>query len=206
MGRRSNHTPEQLRELVLRSAYAVIAENGLAGVSAREIARRIGYSPGTLYNLFDGLDDLVLQVEGLMLDELDRKLADLPAEGSADVQLNQLVEAYLAFGRERPKLWNLIAQHSLLPKMSVPSWYSEKLERIVGRVEAVLAGCMPPPAQPHEVRRVALVLWSSLHGLTSIATAEKLSSILNGSVDLLATELTSVFLAGLRRGPKTGSI
>lgn len=206
MGRRSIHTPEQLRELVLRSAYGIIAEKGLSGISAREIARRIGYSPGTLYNLFDSLDDLVLQVEALLLDELDRKLAELPVASSPDEQLNRLAQAYLGFSREHPKLWNLIAQHSLPPKSTVPSWYSERLERLVGRVETALAGCIPLKSHSQALRRSALVLWSGLHGLTSAAAAEKLSSIVSSSVDILVNELVTTFLAGLREKAKTGGL
>ena len=40
MGRRSTHTPDQLRQLILDAAEAIIETNGLAGLSAREIARR----------------------------------------------------------------------------------------------------------------------------------------------------------------------
>jgi len=44
MGRRSTHTPQQLRELILNAAQEIIQSLGLAGLSAREIARRIGVS------------------------------------------------------------------------------------------------------------------------------------------------------------------
>lgn len=206
MGRRSNHTPEQLRELALRSAYNIIAESGLTGVSAREIARRIGYSPGTLYNLFESLDDLVLQVEGLLLDDLDRRLAELPSSPSPDENLNRLALAYLGFSREHPKLWNLIAQHSLPPKMGLPAWYSERLERLVGRVETALADCITPPPQPQAVKRPALALWSSIHGLTYVTTSEKLSGTMNNSVELLAKDLVSIFLTGLREKIRTGDV
>ena len=60
MGRRSTHSPQQLRELILDAAQEIIDVHGLAGLSAREIARRIGYSPGTIYNMFDNLDDCLL--------------------------------------------------------------------------------------------------------------------------------------------------
>ena len=58
MGRRSSHTAEELRELILDASTALISEGGLASLSAREVARRIGYSPGTLYNVFENLDDV----------------------------------------------------------------------------------------------------------------------------------------------------
>ena len=75
MGRRSTHTPQQLRELILDAAQDIIEAQGLAGLSAREIARRIEYSPGTIYNMFENLDDVVLHVEARVLDALDQRLS-----------------------------------------------------------------------------------------------------------------------------------
>ena len=60
MGRRSQHSPEVLREMILDAAEAIVAEGGLTLLSAREIAKRIEYSPGTLYNIFQNLDDVVV--------------------------------------------------------------------------------------------------------------------------------------------------
>jgi len=51
MGRRSIHSAEELRELIIQAATDIVERDGLAGLSAREIAKRIGYSPGTLYNV-----------------------------------------------------------------------------------------------------------------------------------------------------------
>ena len=87
MGRRSIHTAEELRELILKAATELIESDGLAGLSAREVARRIGYSPGTLYNVFDNLDDLVLTIEARLLDRLAARLAEVPSASSPQEQL-----------------------------------------------------------------------------------------------------------------------
>ena len=83
MGRRSTHTPQQLRELILDAAQDIIQVQGLAGLSAREIARRIEYSPGTIYNMFENLDDVVLHVEARVLEALDKRLSALLQDGNA---------------------------------------------------------------------------------------------------------------------------
>ena len=203
MGRRSRHTPEQLRELAIQSTRQIIAEVGLAGVSAREIARRIGYSPGTLYNLFDSLDDLVLEVEAALLDKLDRRLAELPAEGSQRHQLGQIAHAYLSFSREHPKLWNLIAQHEIPPNSDVPPWYSERLERVVDRIERALAGSASPN-NSQSLKRSARVVWAGLHGIASLSTAEKLSSLTHDSAYVMADDFIETYLAGLQERDRSG--
>lgn len=172
----------------------------MAGISAREIARRIGYSPGTLYNLFDSLDDLVLQVEALLLDTLDRRLAEIPNDSSPDAPLNRIAQAYLSFSQEHPKLWNLISQHEIAPDMAAPSWYTERLERLLNRIEDALALQMPENGENAEsLKRSALVLWAGLHGLTSLSTTDKLSSIASNSVDVLVNDLVNTYLAGLQK-------
>lgn len=197
MGRRSRHTPEELRKLAIQSAHQIIAEEGLEGMSARALARRIGYSPGTLYNLFDSLDELILEVEALLLDDLEDRLSNLPAEGSPADQLRQIARAYLSFGRENAKVWNLIAQHQVAPD-TVPAWYSERVERLVNRIERALAS-YPSPLRDNaqSLRQSARVVWAGLHGIASLSTAEKLSRIAHAPADELVDDLIETYLAGL---------
>src|SRR5262245_54767769 len=101
MGRRSTHTPQQLRELILDAAQDIIETHGLAGLSAREIARRIEYSPGTIYNMFENLDDVVLHVEARVLDSLDHRLTAVLKRGEALGGALALAHAYLAFTHEK---------------------------------------------------------------------------------------------------------
>ena len=81
MGRRSIHTPDELRELIIAATTEIVEQDGLEGLSAREIAKRVGYSPGTLYNVFENLDDLLFIIEARLLDELAGRLADTDASG-----------------------------------------------------------------------------------------------------------------------------
>ena len=67
MGRRSQHTPEELRELILTATRRIVEERGFRALSAREIAREIGYAPGTLYNMYENLDEILLRVEARVL-------------------------------------------------------------------------------------------------------------------------------------------
>jgi AcrR family transcriptional regulator len=198
MGRRSIHTPEQLRQLILDAAAAIIEANGLAGLSAREIARRIGYSPGTIYNMFENLDDVVLNVEGRVLDALDERLsAELAKGGDQTTLVMRLAQAYLSFTSERPKLWNLLFEHYMPGGSDTPPWYQEKLERLMSRVEAAVAPIYPPDAVL-ERQRAARVLWASVHGITSLSTANKLANVTTEAAALLVSDLINNYLAGVK--------
>lgn len=196
MGRRSTHTPQQLRELILDAAQDIIDAQGLAGLSAREIARRIEYSPGTIYNMFDNLDDVVLHVEGRVLDALDNRLASVLQDGDPAGKTVRLAHAYLDFTHEKPRLWNLLFEHHLPANAQLPAWYQQKLEGLMARVEEALAPLFPAGKEADR-QRAARVLWAGVHGITSLSTADKLSVVTTESAGRLIDDLVGTYLAGL---------
>ncbi len=198
MGRRSTHTPQQLRELILEAAQEIIQSQGLAGLSAREIARRINYSPGTIYNMFQNLDDVVLNVEARVLDALDARLtAVLKSDGDTTGRIERLAHAYLSFTQENPRLWNLLFEHHMPAGTDLPSWYQQKLEGLMGRVEEALAPLFPAGREADR-QRAARVLWAGVHGITSLSTADKLSIVTTEGANRLIDDLVGTYLAGLR--------
>lgn len=199
MGRRSSHTAEELRELILEASTELINEGGLAQLSAREVARRIGYSPGTLYNVFQNLDDLVLTIEGRMLDRLSAKLAQVKTSGSPSDHILEMARVYLRFTHDHPRLWNLLFEHHLPANQDIPGWYQQKLNGLMGHVEAALAPMMPN-ADKDRVRRAASVLWAGVHGITSLSTADKLSTVTADGASALVDDLVRTYLHGLATG------
>ena len=206
MGRRSNHTPEQLRKLILDAAQAIIEDQGLSGLSAREIARRVSYSPGTIYNMFENLDDVILNVEARVLDDLLERLnSSLEGQDPSDEAVLTLARNYLDFTHERPKLWNILFEHYMPDGADVPPWYQEKLESLMGCVETALSSHFTNPADNEARRRAARVLWTSVHGITSLSTTNKLSIVSSETAAQLVDDLIRTYLAGLRnRGATIG--
>jgi AcrR family transcriptional regulator len=213
MGRRSSHTPQQLRALVLDAAQEIIEAQGLGGLSAREIARRIGYSPGTIYNIFANLDDVVLNVEARVLDALERRLgeAQQPSNGTAEGdqaagnggRLIRIARAYLLFTQEKPRLWNLLLEHHMPAGAELPPWYRQKLEGLMVQVERALAPCFAP-GEEAERQRAARALWAGVHGITSLSTADKLSVVTTETAERLIDDLVATYLAGLTGRRKEG--
>jgi AcrR family transcriptional regulator len=203
MGRRSLHTAEELRELIIGASTELIEEAGFAGLSAREIARRINYSPGTLYNSFENLDELVLIIEGRLLDRLLERLSTVPEVSDLRERVQNLAACYLQFSSENPKLWNLLFEHHMPAERMVPDWYLAKLEALMAKVEDVLvplAGGMDAQA----LRRSARVIWAGVHGISSLSAAEKLAIISTDDAGVLVHDFVKTYLAGLEhRGAKT---
>lgn len=198
MGRRSAHTPDELRRLVLDAAEQIIEDGGLAGLSAREIARRIGYSPGTLYNLFQNLDDLILRVEARMLGALDERLAAALDGNSGEEAVRRFAHTYLQFSRERPGLWNLLLEHHVPHSYALPQWYRDRLQAPIGRLEVALAPIVGS-GDGVRAKRSARALWAGLHGVAALSTTNKVGQVTIEAANELADDLVETYLAGVRR-------
>ena len=113
MGRRSDHNRQELEELILATGADCVEEQGLAGFSAREVARRIGYSIGTIHNVFGTSDRLIAAINtrsfGLWATALQEKLDSV---GDGD-RIAALVDGYFDFARNRTNLWTAIYDHRL---------------------------------------------------------------------------------------------
>ena len=201
MVRRSTHTAEQLRELVLQAATDLIEEHGLSGLSAREIAKRINYSPGTLYNIFENLDDLIFRVEERVLDHLDDQLNTASTTQSDEDQIRKIVDVYVQFATRNPKLWNILLQHQLSNRNSVPAWYQEKFDRVQSRFEAALAAVSGPAADETDIKASAKALLYSIHGVTALSTANKFAELTDTNTAAIVNNLITTYCNQLANSP-----
>ena len=202
MGRRSDHSREELYEMALSAAREIAGEFGLDGLTIRRIAGRIGYSHGTLYNLFDDLDELIIRLNGRTLDDLYEALAAVPGDSDPEAGLLALAQGYIAFTRANAKLWNLLFEHHLPGDRLLPDWHHQKIARLLGLMD----GCLVPffgPGREAERNHTARVIWSSLHGMCSLETGKKL--IPGETSEAMATSLVKIYLAGLRTSTPEGA-
>ena len=114
MARRSDHSRDEIREMALSAAERIIVEHGHDGLTARKVAIEIGYTVGTLYLVFDNLDDLIIHINGRTLDRLNQRMADGKTQNLAPVdRLIRLGQIYIHFAYRDPHRWSLIFEHPL---------------------------------------------------------------------------------------------
>lgn len=152
-----------------------MAESGFAEFSAREVARRIGYSVGTIYNVFDSLDHLLVAINTRTFALWTKFVGDRLTAARND-RIAVLVEAYFDFARDNPNLWMAIYDHRLPPGMEMPTEDAEVRRQltltVIGELRAVLPG-----RTELELERMARSLIATVHGHCAFA--------LNGSFDLM---------------------
>ena len=171
MARRSDHNREELRELALSSAHDLIVEAGYRGLTARKLAERMGYTPGTIYNLFKDLDELLLQVNTQTLGALHEQLASVSLSEDADQALRSLSDRFLRFVEENANLWGAVIEGIARADGPLPDWYLGAVQKNFSIVEGVLAGFFPPD-DTHAVRAHARALWSAIYGISSMQKSE----------------------------------
>ena len=139
MARRSDHSREEIREMALDAAENIVVEQGFEGLSARKVAKAIGYTVGTLYLVFENIDDLILQINARTLDRLYADMAKTQAIASdGRERMLQLGQVYIRFADEDPHRWSMIFEHRLAEGRELPEWYREKIARMFAIVEEAL--------------------------------------------------------------------
>ncbi len=195
MARRSDHSRDELYDLALAAAREIAEKEGLRGLTARRIAGEIGYSPGTLYNVFEDLDELIVHLNGRTLDALYEALKGIRLDDDPVIAVRALTEGYIRFVRDHPKLWSILFEHHLPNGQRLPDWHHEKILRLLALLERGLASLFPP-GQEEKRHHSARVIWSSLHGMVSLEIGGKL--VATESVEGMANSLVINYVAGLR--------
>lgn len=169
MGRRSDHTPDELRELLIACGHELLAERGFAKFSAREAARRAGYSVGTIYNVFGGLDAYLIAVNSRTFREwsawLEEALAATPDAAGSDARIAALVRAYFAFAEANRNAWMAIYDHRI-DRSSTPIARQDELAReaLTGIVDREVVRWFGAAADGESTRRLVRSLIATVHG------------------------------------------
>lgn len=197
MGRRSDHTRDELYGMALDAAESIIRDEGFQALTARKVATRIGYAPGTLYNVFRNQDELILHLNARTLERLDAELRAVPLAGAAEPDIAALAAAYVDFIAGNGELWQVLFDHRIAGSEDLPEWYQAQIDRMMALVEQALVPLIPSPDR--EARRdSARLLWSAIHGVCSLAVGGKLGVVTSMPLDEAVARLVAILLAGMR--------
>lgn len=169
MGRRADHTREQLAGLVIAAASKIIAKHGPEGLSMRAIAAAIGYAAGSIYNAVGDVRQVLSEVNTRTLDALADRLEQVEARSTGTPPIDRALEvadAYLDFVQTRPRLWAAVLANPPAPEAPASHSYAAARMRNIAVVELILR-----PFFPDEIERPAAViaLWSAMQGIATFA-------------------------------------
>lgn len=157
----------ELRKALLDEAAAVVETDGVAALSLRELARRLGVSHSAPAHHFPDKSALLIE---LARDGFDRFTAALGAAGAAGRdpldRIRRIGDAYVRFAIEHPGRFRVMFGPELSDQGAMPASLLEAGERsyavVVTALETVLARW--PAGRCLSTDAVAFTCWTIGHG------------------------------------------
>jgi len=164
MARRSEHSQEQLKEMILVASEEIVREQGFSALKVRKIAADIGYTVGSIYMVFTNMDDLMIHIKVRTLRKLFQSLQDSILVISPKGGVLTMALAYIDFIMKNQGLWRMLFEHQLSVDAVIPEGYRQEWQAI--------DHCFYVPLLPYhslaserQVQKIARVLAKSLQGL-----------------------------------------
>lgn len=171
MARPRHYDHDELRTATIGAARKLLEEGGPAALTARALARAVGTTPGTIYNLFDNMNAVLHEVNRRTFTELAQMIDDAPPSAPRE-RLLTLADGYVDFMLQRRVVWRGLFEG---PRQtdSFPEWYTTLIDGLIDRIAAPIALLQPQtPA-----RLLAEQLFLSVHGVVALAAIERLDLI-----------------------------
>lgn len=166
---RARYHHGNLREALLLHARALLAENGVAGVSLRQVASRAGVSRTAPYHHFKDKGALMAALVGTGFEELVGDMRRC-AEGPGPVleRFRDVGRAYVLFALREPHLYSTMFSAGMQSAEDYPDVACiadqafEVCSTLVaeGQASGEFGGEAPLP--------VALAAWSAVHGVSTL--------------------------------------
>lgn len=128
------------KQEILQAAKKLIAENGIAAVTIKDIAREIGSTTGLVTYYFDNKDHIITSVKDMAFDEIASALTDIYDVDDPVEKLSKAVQAILPLTDERAQTWMVYVQYlpDGLRNQSVKNSQAHRGRRWVHRFETIL--------------------------------------------------------------------
>jgi AcrR family transcriptional regulator len=163
MARRGHHTLEQIKNMVLVAAEDLVINGGLTQLRVRNIAVKIGYTVGSIYMVFDNMNDLILHIKGRTLDAITGQMEQVQCSNPEHC-LEELAGVYIRYASENLNRWSMVFEHRLPEDAEIPEWYQKKVDNLYEKFETHFA--MIAPELSHAQRRqTALAFLGGIHGI-----------------------------------------
>jgi len=173
MARRSEHSREEIKQMVLAAAEDIVLEQGFAALKVRKVASDIGYTVGSIYMVFSSMDDLIMHIKVRTWQSMMQHLEAhrQVTESIEDIDLMAL--AYLDFAIDKQGLWCMLFEHRLPSGSVLPDWYLQENERVFEYVYGLFCQLQSTHSD-EQLRQAAQTLIRGMQGVCMQLLTEQL--------------------------------
>lgn len=190
---------EVFRHEILEAAREIFSSDGYGNFSLRKLARRIGYSPTTIYLYFKDKDEILFCLCEKLYVELYQTILKIEGENTDLLTtLRKVLLAYVTFGLTNPEQYR-VAFFTNPSVYGSPAAYLENdtmSRRAYFHYRELVAACSAAGILINmDVDTLAQVLWAGVHGVVSAALHTRDFPLKDPAV--LADVMISGLLSGL---------
>jgi AcrR family transcriptional regulator len=159
-----------LREALISAGVDILCENGIEGLSLRNVAKRVGVSHTAPYNHFADKQGLLSAISTAGHEHLHQALLDTFSrfKESSTTIIIEIAWVYYQFAMDNPDQFKLMFSGALEEERNHPD-YVEISQKTIALFEEIIASCQAKGQLPAtSVDGLAVKLWSSVHGFTTL--------------------------------------
>ncbi|RNF34596.1 TetR/AcrR family transcriptional regulator [Paracoccus methylarcula] len=171
MARPRHYDHDELRTAIIEAARKLLEEGGPAALTARALAKAVGTTPGTIYNLFSNMNAVLHEVNRRTFTELAQMIDAAPPAAPRD-RLLALADGYVDFMLARRVVWRGLFEGPHQTD-TFPGWYTSLIDELIDRIAAPIAQLQPRAS----ARLLAEELFLSVHGVVALAAIERLDLV-----------------------------
>ena len=168
---------DNLREQILEQTRHLLVEDGYNNVSMRKVASLVGCTPTSIYLYFENKDALIHALIEEGMDSLHQKVEQcLAAESDSAAQFKLMCRSFLQFGFTNPEYYVIMFQ---LPTDEMEPFPAEKYRRARRNLQQfadVLHKARGEQNSTLDPLIDATMVWSLLHGSTSLYLAQRIDT------------------------------
>jgi len=159
-----------LPRALIEAALVLVAEKGVAGLTLREVARRVGVSQAAPYRHFAGKNALLLAVAEQGFRTMHHQILAALARSGRDTtsRLQAIGVGYVQFAIAHPAHFRIMFGQELAHSAASPSAEQAAMAVFQELAAEILKGQISGVIRPYDPLQLALACWSIAHGLAAI--------------------------------------
>jgi AcrR family transcriptional regulator len=195
-----------LRNALIRAGQALLAEEGIAGLDLRKVARAAGVSHAAPYRHFADKQALLAAIaeDGFhqLAARMDVAIGEAPADSAA--QLEQLARAYVQFALDHPAHMREMFSGLTVERAAYPDLHTAAKQAFQRLVQVIERGQARQEIGPDDPAKLAMVTWTQIHGIAMLLIENQLPGMKDDpqAVSSLIAHSMHTLYAGLGAQPR----
>jgi AcrR family transcriptional regulator len=193
-----------LRNALIRAGQTILAEEGVAGLDLRKVARAVGVSHAAPYRHFVDKQALLAAIAEQGFEQLAARMSAALAEAPEDAQsqLTLLALAYAGFAFDHPAHMREMFSGLTVERAAYPALHAAAKAAFQQVVQVVQRGQSRQAIGPGDPASLATIVWSQIHGITMLLIEDQIMGVKGDqqAVVQLVAQGVRVLYGGLRAG------